>query len=435
MWVYTDFVKHNLHQVTLRNGSELLVVDVPNSPAMHFSSIVRAGVRYSDKIRVELPHLLEHLAFEGNADYADGDDFAFAVERLGAFCNATTSDTTIRYFIDASIGSLDEVLALACSQLQEPTFGIPAINQEKAVVTRELMRDRDDDGFVCWQNINRRLYRGGYPTVSQGIKSLEQINRDDLLRYFARTHVSGNTKFLIVGALAGKTTHIVKTLEKNLANYPKGNQSAWRQRALTSKTHISTIARAKVGSQAHFRLVWHTDTVDRAHLPAWRIFNTIFNVGLFSRWYRLARQKGLSYGPRSGYSVNRDNTTFSISDRTEPEHMYDLFELGVAQLAKVLSGDFDQREFDRAKGFVTGDFESSFQSVGSFAGWYLADYSADIELKAPAEYKDQLMVVQPKDLQELSDYFRGGRWVLSLVGDGMSADEARYRAVVERYFP
>lgn len=427
-------MKHNLHRISLRNGSEVLIIDVPNSPALHFSSIVRAGVRYGDKARVELPHLLEHLAFEGNADYPDGQDFAFAVEKLGAFCNATTSDTTIRYFIDASISSLDEVMALACSQLQEPTFEPAIIDQEKAVVTRELMRDRDDDGFVCWQNVSRQLYRGGYPTVSQGIKSLEHIDRADLLDYFGRTHTAGNTKFLIVGALGGKTTHIVKTLEKNLANYPTGDRLAWRSRALSTKTHLSTTARAKVGLQAHFRLVWHTDVVERTHLPAWRIFNTIFNVGLFSRWHRLARQQGLSYGPRSGYSMNRDNTTFSISDRTEPEHMYELFELGVTQLAKVLAGDFDQREFARAKGFVTGDFESSFQSTGSFASWYLADYSSDIELETPANYKALLLAVQPKDLAVLNDYFRGGRWVLSLVGDGMSADEARYRAVVEKHF-
>lgn len=67
--------------------------------------------------------------------------------------------------------------------------------------------------------------------------------------------------------------------------------------------------------------------------------------------------------------------------------------------------------------------------------WVYTDFVKHNLHQATLRNGSELLVIQPKDLQELSDYFRGGQWVLSLVGDGMSADEARYRAVVERYFP
>jgi predicted Zn-dependent peptidase len=426
-------MKHTLHRSKLRGGSEVLIIDVPNSPALYFSTIVRAGLRYGDKERSELPHLLEHLAFEGNKDYPDGQDFAFEVEKLGAYTNAMTTETAIRYYFESSISSLDEVIRLACSQLKEPTFAPKVIKQEKAVVTQELLRYKDDDGERMWLNSMRQLYKNGYPSIAQSIESLDAISRKDLFDFYNQTHTSGNTKFLIAGALTGRVKEVLALLEQYLADYRQGEQLPWRPQELTSREARSRSLSTKLDSQAHFRLVFHSDKPDRSLLPVLRIFNTIYNVGSFSRWHHLARKKGLSYHPYSAYSVGKDSMQFFITDQTEPSKALELFTLGVRELAKIMAGDFSEREFERAKGYVTGDFESSFQKPSSFAGWYGSDFSSDIDLVSPEVYKAELEGVQPEDLKRVNDLLTSGRWVLSLVGQGIKDDEGKYRDVVRKH--
>lgn len=426
-------MKHTLHKTQLKAGSEVLIVDVPNSPALYFATIVRAGLRYGDKERSELPHLLEHLAFEGNKDYPNGQDFAFEVEKLGAYTNAMTTETAIRYYFESSISSLSEVIRLACAQLKEPTFAPATIDQEKAVVTQELLRYKEDDGERCWLNSMRQIYAGGYPTIAQSIDSLDAISRKDLFEFYNRTHTAGNTKFLIAGAVGGRIKEIIQLLEQNLSDYRAGQKLEWQTRELTDRMARSRSLSTRLASQAYFRLTFHSPNPDRSLLPAWRLFNTIYNVGSFSRWHHLARKKGLSYHPYSGYSVSRDFTQFFIADQTEPSKALELFTLGIKELAKVLNGEFSEREFERAKGYVTGDFESSFQKPSNFAGWYGSEFSADLELPSPEGYKEQLQAVRPEDLKRLSGMFTSGRWVLSLVGQGIKDDEAKYRDVVRTY--
>ncbi len=426
-------MKHTLHRTKLKAGSEVLIIDVPNSPALYYSTIVRAGLRYGDPERSELPHLLEHLAFEGNKDYPDGQDFAFEVEKLGAYTNAMTTESAIRYYFESSISSLESVIQLACSQLKEPTFAPKTIKQEKAVVTQELLRYKEDDVERCWLNSQRQLYANGYPTIAQSIESLDAISRKDLFDFYHRTHTSGNTKFLLAGSFGGRVKEIISLLEQNLSDYRSGDALDWRSRELTAKPSRSRSLSTRLASQAHFRLTFHSDQPHRSLLPALRIMNTIYNVGSFSRWHHLARKKGLSYHPYSGYSVSRDATQFFIADQTEPVKALELFTLGVRELSRVVAGEFSEREFERAKGYVTGDFESSFQKPSSFAGWYGSDFSADLELISPEDYKAQLSAVQPSDLATISELLTSGKWVLSLVGQGIKDDEAKYRDVVRKY--
>ncbi len=426
-------MKHSLHHAKLSGGSELLLIDVPNSPALYFSSIVRAGLRYGEPKRSELPHLLEHLAFEGNKDYPDGQDFAFEVEKLGAYSNAETSETAIRYWFESSISSLDNVISLACSQLKEPTFAPKAIRQEKEVVTQELLRYKEDDGERAWLANMRQFFADGYPSIRQSIESLDAIRRKDLVDFYNATHTTGNTKFLLAGAFNGNAQHTVRQLEQNLADYRAGKELDWVARPLTPKLERSSSLTTKLSAQAHFRLTFHLPESHYELLPALRIFNTIFNVGSFSRYHHLARRRGLSYHPYSGFGTNPDYTEFFMADQTEPSKALPLFELGVRELSKIMQGEFSAREFERARGYVTGDFESSFQKPSNFAGWYGHDFSAGRKLTDPTEYKARLEAVQPADLEQLAILFTSGRWVLSLVGQTMREQEDKFRMVLRKY--
>ena len=59
-------MKHLIIHKKLKNGTKLLVVNVPGAETFECIGSVRAGFLYAQKNEYELPHLLEHVMCDGN---------------------------------------------------------------------------------------------------------------------------------------------------------------------------------------------------------------------------------------------------------------------------------------------------------------------------------------------------------------------------------
>src|SRR5437899_2033557 len=90
-------MQHEVSQHQLAGGAKLLVINMPNASSFYFGSYVRAGWRFSPRQKLDMPHLIEHLAFEGNESFPNPVDFKFAIEKTGTYTNATTSDQLVWY--------------------------------------------------------------------------------------------------------------------------------------------------------------------------------------------------------------------------------------------------------------------------------------------------------------------------------------------------
>ncbi len=57
-------MQHEVSEHELNGGARLLFVNIPNTISFYWASFFRAGNRFVDHDKYELPHLAEHLAFE-----------------------------------------------------------------------------------------------------------------------------------------------------------------------------------------------------------------------------------------------------------------------------------------------------------------------------------------------------------------------------------
>ena len=58
-------MKHSVEEITLKNGAKGLLIDIPGASVMATRIQFRAGMRYAKNPEVyEIPHIVEHLAFE-----------------------------------------------------------------------------------------------------------------------------------------------------------------------------------------------------------------------------------------------------------------------------------------------------------------------------------------------------------------------------------
>lgn len=427
-------MKHTTQIINLTGGAKLLAIDVANSKEVQVNAIVRAGFLYAPKNKYELPHLLEHLCFDGNKKYSDPQTFSYQLESLGIYSNAYTSSQNVRYHFDGHIDDIEKILELIFAQIDKPLFLEKYVKQEKEVITNENNRYSKDDDYLCWLNAAKTISANAM-SAEERTATLASISRDDINTFHNKTHVNANTYFLVSGDIKSKLSRIEKCLNTLLGGYRNGDRLKYQAEKLLDFQQQVVTAPAIHKNLSHFDLTFIHKGFPRELGPALRIFNCIYNIGIFSRMHFKARSKGLTYGTSSSYYLDRDNSGFTISDKTAPEKLLPLFTLAVEELADIVSGNFTHKEFTRAQGFVTRQFETGFSTPGSLANWYREYFSEDVKNIDPREELKSLKEITPEDVQKLKEiFFVPKNWVVSLVGNDLDGQKEEYKRIVAKFF-
>ncbi len=427
-------MKHLTQIINLVGGSKLLAIDVANSKEVQVNAIVRAGFLYTPKSKYELPHLLEHLCFDGNEEYKDPQKFAYQLESLGIYSNAFTSSQNVRYHFDGHVDDIENILELIFTQINRPLFLDKFVKQEKEVITNENNRYSKDDDYVCWLNSAKSISADAM-SAEDRTNTLKSISAEDIKAFHTKTHTSGNTYFLVSGDIKTKISLIEDKLNNLLTQYRSGERIQYQPEKVLAFQKKVVTAPAVHTNLSHFDLTFIHKGFPRELGPALRIFNCMYNIGIFSRMHFKARSKGLTYGTSSSYYLDRDNSGFTISDKTAPEKLLPLFTLAVEELASILNGDFSEREFTRAQGYVTRQFETGFFTPGGLASWYREYFSEDIECIDPRKELQTLKSITQQDILQLKEkFFIPKSWVISLVGNNLEKNQSQYVKVVEKYF-
>lgn len=430
-------MKHSLHQEQLSSGVRVLFIDVPNSSTFSFNTVVRAGFKYADPKAFELPHLLEHLAFDGTTQHPTPADFAFALEGEGTDSNAYTSPDIIRYYYNGGRTDLNNIIALACAQLVDSTFDEAAIQSEKGVVESELSRLLENDGHMCWFTGMQHLEPELGLTYDKRIGQLESINREAIVDYYRASHVGNNTCVVLAGDFSrGKDIPgLMSLLNECLAHLPKGKERARRSIKLPVKFASKILLTNSLKrSEGYFELDFiNTNYTDDIHdRAAMGLLSNILGGGSASRLFLSTRLKGLSYGPSSSYHFSTDFSEANLSDRAVPKKLLPLFKECVEQTFAVVRGDYTDAELERARGYDRGGYQTGFERPSDLAGWYANNFVWRKPLYTPDDFVRELNSVNRSEIMAMAKRFYGSdNWVLSLRAPEGSVDQAEYHKVLD----
>lgn len=432
-------MKHTLHEIVLDKGSRLLIIDVPGSTSFYANAIVRAGFGFADPAKYELPHLLEHLAFEGTKKYPDPLDYAYKMETLGISSNARTSTDIVRYYMWGSIDHYSEIINFLAQQLIHPTFADKQIVEQKDVVRQELSRDVDDDTERLTSHLLSVLYPDQPHFATDRINTLKAISRADIVDYHKRTHSCRNTCFVIAGDVGGKRlTELTNLLNSHLSGYSEGQLLPYQNKITTEFAGEVVSLESSNNTNQHFDVAFISQPIkapwDQA--AAMRLVSTLYNYGSGSRIYQKARQRGLSYGVSSGFSLDKNIfSEFYIIDQTSAAELLKLVELCLQELRSIVDGNFSAKELNRAKGMLYGDYATGYETPYELADWYGPEFVDGDRLLSPQQYAELIMDTTKSDIVSTAKKFiRSDNWVSSLVGKGISKQEEAIGDLIRKYF-
>ena len=409
-------MKHSVEEVRLKNGARGLLIDVPGATVMSFEFQFRAGNRYvKSKEIYEAAHVMEHMAFGANAQFASEHDFEAEFTKNGAYHNAFTSDLSMVYMADCADFEWDRILKLQEVSICQPQFNEDELQAEKGNVRGELTGYLNNHARLLWPK-SQQLLGEDVLTFNQRLKTIPHVTLRDIKEHHKRTHTSDNMRFVISGKLLGRKAEIKRQLEG--WKLPRGERFTVPHDELHSAK--PSLIRRKESSNITFAWSMITPRVlSDEEMDAMSCLNHLLTGTMHSRIFGTARKKGLAYGMFSDTAASFYESSWDFGGQVNQETAADLFSIIQQQLASVLEGEVSEKELDAAKSYALGRHQMGAQTVAQISHFYTARYFSDGVVKDYEKVPNSITGISRECMIETArDFVNANIWVLAAVGAG-----------------
>lgn len=416
----SKIIKHSIRRIKLDRGSELLVVDLPGSSTISFDIIVKAGWRLCKPETAELAHLLEHVAFGGCKTYPKDDDLMYEIEKNGAMQNASTNANFITYYYRSNLDECLRIIDIAMSQFVEPLYLEETIKHEKQSVLVELSNRLEQDSDRCFALMQKRFFGDRYISYQEGIESLDNINRESIVKYWKKYFGPANCRFIVSGNIDLGLENQIVTLLNNWLKKMDVDAADLTLESYPLLPFQGKLDRLKTPRKSTEEMIyaWVWPGLHQDEVPVLRVIDTILSGGMSSVLFSKARKAGLTYSIFSDVSTNIDLTGLFIVDTVTPDKTKHLLNLIISELNKVLSGEIKDQDFSRSIGYLRGSFARGIQLPEQLSYWYAKDFVMGREMHTPQDFLNSIGAVSKEDIINLGqkrDHKKN--WYLSLVSN------------------
>ena len=425
-------MKHTTTEVKLANGARGLLIDVPGATVMSFQFHFRAGNRYvKSKEIYEAAHIMEHMAFGANAEFADEHAYEMEFTKNGAYHNAWTSDLSMVYVADCADFEWERILRLQQVAICQPKFQADELEAEKGNVRSELTGYLNNHGRVLWPKMQQLMGEDVY-TFWQRLQTINKVQLKDIREHHRRTHTTDNLRFVIAGKLEGRKAQIQRMLES--WELPRGE----RFDVPRDELHKAgpTLIRRKEASNLTFG--WSMTVPRELHdneAEAMACLNQILTGTMYSRIFGAARKKGLAYGMFSETSVGFHDSSWDFGGQVNLETAEQLFDIIAREMKAVLSGKIAEEEIAAAQSYALGRHQMGAQTVAQISNFYSGRYFGDGFVK---DYERVPSIIRgisrERMLATAREFMDANTWVLAGVSCGEKELLTKLQSKLEELF-
>jgi len=203
-----------MYQVTqFKNGLTVATAEMPQMMSVSVGLWVGVGSRYEPAPLNGICHFIEHLLFKGTKKRS-AREISQAVEGVGGYLNAFTSEEATCFHARASHDRFDELLDVLLDMLLNSKFDPAEIAKEREVIKEEIAMYLDEPQHQVQEMLNATLWPGqplGGSITGTG-KSLDTLTRGRLLGHLRANYVAENTLVVAAGRLTHR--HVVRAVAR-----------------------------------------------------------------------------------------------------------------------------------------------------------------------------------------------------------------------------
>ena len=432
------------HLSRLPNGLHIATAEMPHMESVAVGLWAAVGSRHEPARLNGAAHFLEHMLFKGTARRS-ARAISRAVEGLGGYLNAFTSEDHTCYYAKASAEHLGAVGDVLTDMYQHSRLQPAEIERERGVIREEILMVADQPAQLIEDLLAAAVWPGhplGRPLSGtlQSIAALERSRLVDFWRagYHARTTVL---------AVAGRVEHavVMRTLAPALEAMPSGRAPRFVRWAEDSSGRRAVAMDVRLErretEQTQLALGFPAPGRHDRRRFAVRVLSAILGENMGSRLFQSLRERrGLCYSVNTATDALAETGLFSISAGLDAENVLPALGLIRRELRTLCTQPVRPRELRQAQDYLLGQHRLGLESTTSQMTWLgesLLGYGRIVE---PDEARQALEEVTAADVQTAANELfgdriprgnTGGRRALVLVGP-FTGDEAALRRAYDR---
>lgn len=386
---------------TLPSGLRVATAPMPHMESVTVGIWIGVGGRYEPARYSGISHFIEHLLFKGTMRRT-AKQISEAVEGVGGYLNAFTSEETTCYYAKASERHLDVLFDVLSDMYRQPRFAPADIAKERRVIKEELLMYRDQPDHYVHELLTETLWPNqplGRPLTGTPA-TLDALNRRVLLAYKARRYVAANT----VVAVAGACTHsdVVDRTRRYLPlaggqRPPRFLPARQRQRAPRLRYLGKNV------EQSHLALGFRAySRHDPRRFPL-KLLSVLLGENMSSRLFQVIREEhGLAYSVQSSTTYLADTGVLLIAMGLDTARLRRALQLLTRELRRVARQPPAAAALRRAQDYAIGQMRIGLENTSTRMIWlgeHLLGYGI---VHLPEEIERQLLAVTPAAIQAVA---------------------------------
>lgn len=405
----------NIVKSTLKNGVRIISEKIPGVRSVSTGVWVGTGSRREKEGQEGISHFIEHLMFKGTKKRS-AVDIAEALDSVGGQLNAFTTKEYTCYYTKTLDEHFSKGLDVLSDMFFNSTFSEKAIEKERGVIEEEIKMYEDTpddlihDLFVqtAWPN-----HPLGKPILGT-IKSLENIQRKDIIEYIQETYLPNQ----LVVAIAGNLEHeevqdqVTRIFGEMKPHEVKTDVSA------PEHTHADVSNITRNTGQVQICLGTKGLSQKDERLYVLHIINNVLGGGLSSRLVQSIREeRGLAYSVFSYHSAFCDTGLFTFYAGTSPNKYAEVISLILKEVQQIIANGITEKELNRAKEQIKGNLFLGLESVSSRMTRLGRNELCLNRVISPSEIVERIFAVTLEDIKLLAnDLFKDNHFTLSTIG-------------------
>lgn len=358
----------NIQQTTLKNGLKIITAELRDARSLTANIVVGTGSRYEDfKANGGVSHFLEHLLFKGTKKYPSAQVIAEAIDAVGGFNNAYTSEDLTLYYIKVPAAHGELALDILADMIARPLIEPEEVDRERGVIVEEMNVYRDDPARFVGTIIPELIFPNN-PLGQDIIGTEEVINSipaEDIRAYQQRYYRPNN----MTVAVAGRVKHedVVRQVETALGELEPAERPVLVKVGAELAEELA-VTQAKPTAQAHFMVAARAYAYDHPDDQAAKVLTAILGRGMSSRLFTNVRERqGLAYTVYSDLNNYVDTGMFHAYAGVNLDKVEQAVASVLHELERVRDEPVSEAELHKAQQQLRAGLEMSLESNGSVA--------------------------------------------------------------------
>jgi predicted Zn-dependent peptidase len=403
------------HVTRLNNGLTVASAEMPHMASVAVGLWVGVGGRFEAAEISGVAHFIEHLLFKGTGRRT-AKDISEAVEGVGGYLNAFTTEENTCFHARAQVDHLDDLLDVLVDMFVNSRFAPADISKERDVIKEEMAMYRDQPQQLVHDLLHETLWPNhplGRPLTGTE-KSLDAIRRPEMLAFVRANYSATNTVLAVAGPL--RHAEVLRRCKKLAGKFSDGRKPSFSPADVEQRAPVIYLHTKKTEQTQLALGVRACSRHDERRFAA-RVLNAVVGESMSSRLFQILREdKGLAYSVYSSWAFMEDTGAITISAGLDHDNLEKSMRIIARELRGIGETSVGTAELRRARDFVIGQMELSLESTESQMNWVgesLLGYGRVLE---PRDVRQRLAAVTAAEVRNTArDFFRPDRLNAAIV--------------------